>query len=97
MEWLTNVGGSEPSMEVDIGYMPQMELRSAAPSIDMNGTKASSEHFVSAVTDEMYEKLLNSFNWMTEEFLDEKSTYDLLERFFYPFKEVRTCVTSESL
>ncbi|CAF1330358.1 unnamed protein product [Adineta ricciae] len=88
MEWLTNVGGSAPSMEVDIGYMPQMELRSAAPSIDMNETKTSPEHFVSAVTDEMYEKLLNSFNWTTEEFLDEKSTYDLLERFFYPFKEV---------
>ncbi|CAF1331398.1 unnamed protein product [Adineta ricciae] len=87
MEWLTNVGGSAPSMEVDIGYMPQMELRSAAPSIDMNETKTSSEHFVSAVTDEMYEKLLKSFNWMTDEFLDEKSTYDLLERFFYPFKE----------
>ncbi|UJR30954.1 hypothetical protein I4U23_018466 [Adineta vaga] len=88
MEWLTNRGGPSTSMEVDIGYMPRMELRSAAPSINMNETGTSSEHFVSSLNDRLYENLLKSFNWMNGTFLNEQATYDLLERFFYPFKEI---------
>ena len=36
----------------------------------------------------LYESLLKSFNWMNEDSMTEKETFDLLERKFYPFKEV---------
>ena len=51
MEWLVNHGGPSASMEVDIGYMPRMELYSAAPSIDMNVTGTKPEQFISSMSD----------------------------------------------
>jgi len=90
MEWLADRGGPSASMEVDIGYMPRMELHSAAPSINMNETGAKPEHFISSMSDKLYENLLKSFNWMDKDSMTEKETFDLLERKFYPFKEVKT-------
>ena len=90
MEWLSGRGGSSASMEVDIGYMPRMELRSAAPSINMNETGISAEQLLTPLEDRLYEHLLNSFQWAGDNALSEKQAVDLLERAFYPFKEVRS-------
>ncbi|CAF0791935.1 unnamed protein product [Adineta steineri] len=88
MEWFVDRGGPSASMEVDIGHMSQMELRSAAPSIKVNETGMTPEHFISTMNDKLYENLLKSFSWMGENILNEKEVFDLLERKFYPFKEI---------
>jgi hypothetical protein len=66
MEWIVDHGDSTTSMEVDIGYMPRMELHS---SVNLNETEITSEP-------------------MNENSQSEKEMFDLLERKFYPFKEV---------
>jgi hypothetical protein len=83
MEWIVDRGDSSTSMEVDIGYMPRMELQSAAPSINMNETG-----FITTMNESLYNNLLKSFNWNDENSKNEKEIFDLLERKFYPFKEV---------
>jgi hypothetical protein len=89
MEWLTNSGSTSSSMQVDIGYMPRMELRSAAPSVNMSETGITSEQLLSTMNDVLYQQLLNSFPWTTDTFMNEQDTLSLLERTFYPFKEVK--------
>ncbi|CAF0874733.1 unnamed protein product [Rotaria sordida] len=88
MEWLVERGGSSASLEVDIGYMPRMELRSAAPSINMNETGITPEQLITSMNESLYDSLLKSFNTIDENFKNEKEIYDLLEKKFYPFKEV---------
>jgi hypothetical protein len=88
MEWLSDRGGPSATMEVDIGHMSRMELHSAAPSIKLNETGITSEHFVTSMDRNLYDSLLKSFRWTGENLLNEKEIFDLLERTFYPFKEV---------
>ncbi|CAF2881893.1 unnamed protein product [Rotaria sp. Silwood2] len=88
MEWIVERGGPSTSMEVDIGYMSQMELRSAAPSINMNETGITSEQFITSMNESLYSSLLKSFNTIDDNFENEKEIFDLLERKFYPFKEI---------
>lgn len=89
MEWLTNRGGPSASMQVDIGHMSQMELQSAAPSVKMNETGLTSDHLITSMNETLYKQLLNSYPWMNENYLTEKQVFSLLERKFYPFKEVK--------
>ena len=88
MEWLISRGGPSASMEVDIGHMSRMELRSATPSVKMNETGLTPEQLITAMNDTMYDELLKSYPWMDDTHLTEKQVFDLLERSFYPFKEV---------
>ncbi|CAF4848315.1 unnamed protein product [Rotaria sp. Silwood1] len=88
MEWIVERGGPSTSMEVDIGYMPRMELRSAAPSLNMSETGITSEQFITSMNESLYDSLLKSFNTIDENFKNENEIYDLLERKFYPFKEI---------
>ncbi|CAM4903071.1 unnamed protein product [Rotaria socialis] len=89
MEWIISKGGPSTSLEVDIGYMPRMELRSAAPSISLNGTGITSEQLIATMNENLRDNLLKSFNSPDENFANEKEVFDLLERKFYPFKAVR--------
>ena len=73
MEWIVDHGDSTTSMEVDIGYMPRMELHSAVSSINLNETEITSDQFITT---------------MNENSPSEKEIFNLLERKFYPFKEV---------
>lgn len=86
MEWL--YGGSEGSnMEVDIGYLPQLELRSSGPStpsiitdeigniVDSQDSSREPIHFV-------FEEIL----WAAE--LSHQEASQRLEVTLYPFKKV---------
>uniref|UniRef100_A0AAR2K5A9 EF-hand domain-containing protein n=1 Tax=Pygocentrus nattereri TaxID=42514 RepID=A0AAR2K5A9_PYGNA len=86
MEWL--YGASESSsMEVDIGYLPQMELRVAGPStpsviydekgnvIDRRGEGGEPIQFV-----------FEEINWSSE--ISREEAASRLEVTFYPFKKV---------
>ena len=88
MEWLVDRGSPSTSLEVDIGYMPRMELRSTAPSININETGITPDQFVKSLDDNLYNNLLKSFNSLDENLKSEKEIFDLLEKKFYPFKEV---------
>ncbi|CAF2029707.1 unnamed protein product [Rotaria magnacalcarata] len=88
MEWITSKGGPSSSLEVDIGYMPRMELRSAASSISLNRTGVTSEQLVATMNENLYDDLLKSFDSPDENFTNGKEVFDLLERKFYPFKAV---------
>lgn len=88
MEWIVQRGGPSTSLEVDIGYMPRMELRSSAPSIDMNKTGVTSDSLIPTMDETLYNTVLKSFDPVDENIQSEKEIYDLLERTFYPFKEV---------
>lgn len=90
MEWLTSRGGASASMEVDIGHMSRMELRSAAPSVNRNDTGIPSDQLLTPMDDKLYANLLASFQWTDDNAMNEKGALDLLERKFYPFKEVRS-------
>ena len=75
MEWLQGVRG----MEVDIGYMPEMSLRTTAPSVVVKDFNAE---------DKVPEKQvdLDKIEW-TKEISMEKAAADL-EVKMYPFKKV---------
>ena len=80
MEWLIGSGGAN---EVDIGFCPLLRLSSTGPSepweAEENGT----------VT--MREVDLNTLEW--EEEISPTRAQSLLEKSFYPFKEVSDSVT----
>ncbi|CAF4675788.1 unnamed protein product [Rotaria socialis] len=97
MEWIISKGGPSTSLEVDIGYMPRMELRSAAPSISLNGTGITSEQLIATMNENLRDNLLKSFNSPDENFANEKEVFDLLERKFYPFKAVRKILESSAV
>ena len=88
MEWIVDRGDTSTSMEVDIGYMPRMELHSAAPSINRNETGITSEQYMTIMNESLYNIVLKSFDWVEEDSKNEKEIFELLERKFYPFKEV---------
>lgn len=86
MEWL--YGSSESSsMEVDIGYLPQMELRAAGPSTpsviyDEQGNVIDS----SVVGGEPIQFVFEEIHWSAE--ISREEAANRLEVTFYPFKKV---------
>uniref|UniRef100_A0A8C5QVC9 EF-hand domain-containing protein n=1 Tax=Leptobrachium leishanense TaxID=445787 RepID=A0A8C5QVC9_9ANUR len=86
MEWL--YGASESSnMEVDIGYLPLMELESFGPSIptvifDENGEVIDSRH----AGGEPIEFVFEDINWQSE--ISWQEAAKKLEVTMYPFKKV---------
>uniref|UniRef100_A0A1B8YA36 EF-hand domain-containing protein n=1 Tax=Xenopus tropicalis TaxID=8364 RepID=A0A1B8YA36_XENTR len=86
MEWL--YGASESSnMEVDIGYLPQMEIESLGPSIpstiyDENGNIMESRN----AEGEAIEFVFEDINWQSEMTFEEAARK--LEVTMYPFKRV---------
>jgi hypothetical protein len=74
MEWLTGPSEHE-NMEVEIGYIPRMELESLAPS--------SGEDKMA-----VYKTPPRKFKW-NEEITDEKAE-NALEKAMYPFKQVKS-------
>jgi hypothetical protein len=95
MEWLN--GPDESNMEVDIGFIPRMELISSAPSM-----KSVIEHVdadtkqiqkfslikkpVKVMNHNTYKKFINDIKWKEEIPLD--TAIENLEKSFFPFKEV---------
>ncbi|KAG5265860.1 hypothetical protein AALO_G00247150 [Alosa alosa] len=86
MEWL--YGASESSnMEVDIGYLPQMELQATGPSIptviqDENGNVIDSRQEGSEPIQFVFEEI----HWTSEIRQDEAAQN--IEVTFYPFKKI---------
>uniref|UniRef100_A0A4W3J8G2 Selenoprotein N n=1 Tax=Callorhinchus milii TaxID=7868 RepID=A0A4W3J8G2_CALMI len=86
MEWL--YGASESgNMEVDIGYLPQMELSAVAPSVpsiitDENGNTVDSGNIVGEPIQFVFEDI----EWRSEISFDEAAQN--LETTMYPFKKV---------
>ncbi|KAJ7989216.1 hypothetical protein DPEC_G00317200 [Dallia pectoralis] len=87
MEWL--YGASESSnMEVDIGYLPQMELQASSPSTpsfiqDEEGNIIDSRGGGSGPVQFVFEDIL----WTSE--ISREDTARRLEVTFYPFKKVQ--------
>ncbi|PWA22581.1 hypothetical protein CCH79_00015134, partial [Gambusia affinis] len=86
MEWL--YGASESSnMEVDIGYLPQLELRSTGPStpsviVDEDGNVIDSRDGRSEPIRFVFEEI----RWTSE--INQEEASHRLEVTFYPFKKV---------
>ena len=83
MEWLTD---SEENMEVDIGFMPLMELRVTRSSVpaELDGVDIRSVH-VNASSGKP-DDTLSTIEW-TEE-VSEEETVRSLEVKLFPFKKV---------
>lgn len=81
MEWLNDMEDGEQNMEVDIGYMPRMEIVASGPSIEYSNKgsivfqKPTAKHSV------------ESIEWNEEH--DINHGFSELEKQFYPFKKVK--------
>ncbi|CAH1792745.1 unnamed protein product [Owenia fusiformis] len=85
LEWLNGPREAE-NMEVDIGFIPQMELRNTAPSIHAyNGGKDNRETFIEK-KESAKETAVKSIKWKEE--ISFQKCANKLEVAFYPFKEV---------
>lgn len=71
MEWLN--GPSEDSMEVDIGYVPEMSLTSTLISADPPHSLGTNKN-------------VSTIKWKEE--ISAQEAIDALELYFFPFKEV---------
>lgn len=71
MEWFNGI--SEDSMEVDIGYIPEMSLISSAISVPEDNERGANQK-------------LSSLKWTSEISMEE--AIDSLESHFFPFKKV---------
>ncbi|MEQ2290997.1 hypothetical protein AMECASPLE_008811 [Ameca splendens] len=86
MEWL--YGASESSnMEVDIGYLPQLELQSVGPStpsviVDEEGNVIDSQDGSSEPIQFIFEEI----HWTSE--MSQEEAFHRMEVTFYPFKKV---------
>ncbi|MED6266846.1 hypothetical protein CHARACLAT_006140 [Characodon lateralis] len=86
MEWL--YGASESSnMEVDIGYLPQLELQSVGPStpsviVDEEGNVIDSQDGSSEPIQFVFEEI----HWTSE--MSQEEAFHRMEVTFYPFKKV---------
>uniref|UniRef100_A0A1A8HVP6 Selenoprotein N, 1 n=1 Tax=Nothobranchius kuhntae TaxID=321403 RepID=A0A1A8HVP6_NOTKU len=95
MEWL--YGASESSnMEVDIGYLPQLELQSTGPSTpsvitDEEGNVVDSRDGSSEPIQFIFEEI----NWNTE--ISQEEAFGRVEATLYPFKKVSYLPFSEAL
>lgn len=77
-------------MEVDIGFINRMEVRSAAPSVKFNQTEINSQTLINRLDENIYRKILHSYEPTEGDgLMNEKQVFQLLERTFYPFKEVK--------
>ena len=91
MEWHNQ---ENENMEVDIGYVSKMEIISSMPSIksyhiDQEGNKRSTKNqFIKPLFENAYETLVNRIKW--DEEIDINEANSILEKSFYPFKEVIT-------
>jgi hypothetical protein len=87
MEWLNNPRDAQ-NMEVDIGYIPHMELRSSRPSL--NAFHAGRDHRETRLEEEEngddYEAAIRDITWSNEIPVEEARR--LLEVEMYPFKKV---------
>lgn len=93
MEWLNDMN---ENMEVDIGYVSRMELISSMPSIkslmkdtDSNGNlieRSVSDSTLKPISPKSYENLIKQIKWDQE--IEINEAYSLLEKSFYPFKQV---------
>ena len=88
MEWLNNPRDAQ-NMEVDIGYMPQMELKSTRPSV--SALHAGQDHRETQLqpTDD-YEKSIEDIVWKKE--ISQAEARRKLEIKMYPFKKVSICI-----
>jgi len=90
------------NMEVDISYAPRMEILSSMPSIkttftesDSNGNEVQrsiKNEFMKPMFHQNYKNIVNSIKWDEEISLEEADS--LLEKSFYPFKEVYAFILS---
>ena len=91
MEWHNQ---DNDNMEVDIGYVPKMEILSSMPStksyiVDQEGIKRSAHtQFIKPLFEHSYNVLVNRIKW--DEEIDLKEAHSRLEKSFYPFKQVIT-------
>lgn len=84
MEWLN--GPEAPgNMEVDIGFVSRMEIISSSPSLKSNLFSAD-KSLIKPISNEMYQTLLNQIKW--KEQIDLSECFSLLEKSFYPFKQI---------
>lgn len=81
MEWLTN-STNEFDMEVEIGYLPQLELKSTAPSTPPD----NEEEVISDNEEEANNSDQSRIVWQ-EEITREQANLEL-EKVMYPFKQV---------
>lgn len=94
MEWL--YGANEGSnMEVDIGYLPQLELQSARPStpafiMDEGGNIIDSQSYGSEPIQFVFEEI----HWTSE--MSREEAAHRMEVSFYPFKKVSYLPFSEA-
>lgn len=88
MEWLK--GASETEMEVDIGYMPRMELRGTAPSRPSFWEGRDLREAYRPEIDEPAEAALEDLSWDHEVQVDVCTRAMEIE--FYPFQKVCACV-----
>lgn len=85
MEWLNGPRESE-NLEVDIGYVQQMELQSTSASVSASEMR-SSENFDSRfVPVGKNEVNLEEISWSSQISYDD--ALSILERKMYPFKQV---------
>ena len=87
MEWLTDDSVDQENMMVDIGYMPQMELKSMTPSRKVEDQVPHG----SSNSDQVFEQVLissekPSITWTKEITTDE--AMDILNVQMFPFKQV---------
>lgn len=84
MEWLN--GPEAPgNMEVDIGFVSRMEIISSSPSLKSKLFSAD-KSLIKPISNEMYQTLLNQIKW--KEQIDLSECFSLLEKSFYPFKQI---------
>ena len=84
MEWL-NAPRDAQNMEVDIGYMPLMELKSSRPSVNVI-QDGEDQRDVRQKSMENYDKFITDIKW-TEE-ITASEAQRKIEIKMYPFKEV---------
>ena len=86
MEWMNGPKVQE-NAEVDIGFMPRMELLSVAPSIPaFNGTGDQRERRMQDQNRTQTLTALSNIKWKAE--MSEAKAKRLLEVQLYPFKKV---------
>lgn len=83
MEWVTD-SAEQDNMEVDIGFMPQMELRSSRSSIHVFDEAGRQGYRLSAEPDD--EAVLSGITWQEE--ISVAEARRRLEVEMYPFKQV---------
>lgn len=93
MEWL--YGASESSnMEVDIGYLPQMELKSTGPSTPSIITDTEGNIIDSREGGEPIQFVFEDIHWTSE--ISQQEAARRLEVTLYPFKKVSYLPFSEA-